>query len=114
LIHTPSGYTGDGLVYRINGKRKKLTLGNTKWLSLGEARKITGQYRNNIEVGADPHDQKIEGRRREGEQRRQEYFSDADIVEQWIEERCLIDKAAVTPTAILFESHDDWAQNAGV
>lgn len=42
------------------------------------------------------------------------YFSDADIVEQWIEECCVIDEAAVTPTAILFESHDDWAQNARV
>lgn len=72
LVHTPSGYTGYGLVYRINGKRKKLTLGSTKRLSLGEARKIAGQYRNNIEVGADPHGEKIEGRRREGEQRRQE------------------------------------------
>lgn len=72
LVHTPSGYTGYGLVYRINGRRKKLTLGSTKRLSLGEARKIAGQYRNNIEVGADPHGEKIEGRRREGEQRRQE------------------------------------------
>jgi integrase len=71
LVHTPSGYTGYGLVYRINGKRKKLTLGSTKRLSLGEARKIAGQYRNSIEVGADPHGEKIEGRRREGEQRRQ-------------------------------------------
>lgn len=72
LVHTPSGYSGYGLVYRINGIRKKLTLGSTKRLSLGEARKIAGQYRNSIEVGADPHGEKIEGRRREGEQRRQE------------------------------------------
>ena len=42
------------------------------------------------------------------------YFSDADIIEQWIEECCIVDSVAVTSVATLFENHDDWAQNARV
>jgi hypothetical protein len=45
LVHTPAGYTGYGLIYRAGGERKKLTLGSTKMLSLGEARKLAGQFR---------------------------------------------------------------------
>ena len=36
LVHTPAGHTSYGLIYRANGERKKLTLGNTKLLTLGE------------------------------------------------------------------------------
>lgn len=42
------------------------------------------------------------------------YFSDADIIEQWIEECCIVDSGAVTSVASLFENHDDWAQNSRV
>jgi len=34
LVHTPAGYNGYGLIYRAGGKRKKLTLGSTKRMSL--------------------------------------------------------------------------------
>lgn len=64
LVHTPAGYTGFGLVYRSNGKRKKLTLGSTKMLSLADARKLAGQLRANIDAGADPHAEKLEERER--------------------------------------------------
>jgi integrase len=72
LVHTPAGYTGYGLIYRAGGERKKLTLGSTKMLSLGEARKLAGQYRAKVEAGYDPHGERLEKRRQELEQRRLE------------------------------------------
>ena len=63
LVHTPSGYTSYGLIYRSQGQRKKLTLGSTKMLTLGEARKQAGQLRAKIEAGGDPHGEKLEQRR---------------------------------------------------
>lgn len=59
MVHTPSGYTGYGLIYRVNGERKKHTLGSTKVLSLGEARKLAGQLRARVEAGDDPHGEKL-------------------------------------------------------
>ena len=72
LIHTPAGYTSYGLVYRAQGDRKKLTLGSTKALSLGQARTLAGQFRSSVETGGDPHGDKLEERRRIDEARRQE------------------------------------------
>lgn len=72
LVHTPAGYTGYGLIYRARGERKKLTLGSTKMLTLAEARKLAGQYRAQVEVGCDPHGEKLEKRREDLEQRRLE------------------------------------------
>ena len=72
MVHTPSGYTSYGLIYRSNGQRKKLTLGSTKMLTLGEARKLAGQLRAKIESGADPHGEKIEHRRVVEAERQQE------------------------------------------
>lgn len=84
LVHTPAGYTGYGLVYRAKGIRKKLTLGSTKSLSLGDARKLAGQYRSSIETGADPHGDKLERRRREDEARRQEAKRERlDVERMW-------------------------------
>lgn len=70
LVHTPANYTGYGLVYRVKGKRTKLTLGSTKMLSLAEARKLAGKYRSSIEAGADPHGEKIAQRRQEDQKER--------------------------------------------
>ncbi|HMP55468.1 MAG TPA: integrase arm-type DNA-binding domain-containing protein [Novosphingobium sp.] len=71
LIHTPAGHTSYGLVYRSAGRRKKLTLGTTKLLTLAEARSLAGKYRAAIEEGADPHGDKI-AERRQAEMQRQE------------------------------------------
>lgn len=71
LIHTPAGHTSYGLVYRSDGQRKKLTLGNTKLLTLAEARSLAGKYRAAIEEGGDPHGDKI-AKRRQAEMQRQE------------------------------------------
>ncbi|KHK93555.1 tyrosine-type recombinase/integrase [Novosphingobium malaysiense] len=72
LVHTPAGYTSYALIYRVGGKRKKLTLGNTRMLTLAQARKLAGQFRTSVETGGDPHGEKLEKRRQEEEQRRQE------------------------------------------
>ena len=71
MVHTPAGYTSYGLIYRVNGERKKLTLGNTKRLTLGEARQLASKHRNSVEAGGDPHGDKLAQRRSEDEQRRQ-------------------------------------------
>jgi len=72
MVHTPSGYTSYGLIYRVRGQRKKLTLGSAKSLSLGEARKLAGQLRASIDAGGDPHGEKLEQRRRaEAEKQRE-------------------------------------------
>lgn len=42
------------------------------------------------------------------------YFEDADVLEQWIEDCCIVEKTSVTAVASLFESFDFWADNAGV
>lgn len=63
LIHTPNGYTGYALFYRYRGKLKKLTLGSTQALKLGEARTLAGHRRNEVEAGRDPHGEKIAARR---------------------------------------------------
>lgn len=42
------------------------------------------------------------------------YFADADILEQWIEDRCVIDGNAVAAVADLFDSHSAWAEEARV
>ena len=42
------------------------------------------------------------------------YFADADILEQWIEDRCVVDSNAVSPVAEMFGSHSDWAEDARV
>lgn len=62
LVHTPAGYTGYGLIYRVDGKRKKLTLGSTKRLTLGDARKLAGRFRSEIEAGGDPHGERMQQR----------------------------------------------------
>jgi hypothetical protein len=59
LVHTPAGHASYGLIYRRNGERKKLTLGTTKTLTLGEARALAGRNRASIEGGGDPHADKI-------------------------------------------------------
>jgi integrase len=67
LVHTPAGYTGYGLIYRAGGKRKKLTLGSTKRMTLADARALAGKQRSRIEAGEDPHDEKLEAKRKEKE-----------------------------------------------
>ena len=62
LVHTPAGHSSYGLIYRRNGERKKLTLGTTKTLTLGEARALAGRNRANIEGGGDPHGDKLADR----------------------------------------------------
>ena len=62
LVHTPAGHASYGLIYRHNGERKKLTLGTTKTLTLGEARALAGRNRANIEGGGDPHGAKLADR----------------------------------------------------
>lgn len=84
LVHTPGGYTGYGLIYRASGRRRKLTLGSTKRLSLGEARKLAGQHRSRIEAGADPHDEKMQLQREAQElQRQQEERQRFDVERMW-------------------------------
>lgn len=63
LVQTPKGYTGYGLFYRYRGKSRKLTLGSTKALKLGDARKLAMQHRIAIEAGRDPHAEKVAARR---------------------------------------------------
>lgn len=72
LVHTPAGYTGYGLIYRVDGKRKKLTLGSTKRLTLGDARKLAGRFRSEIEAGGDPHGARMEQRLAAAKQRQAE------------------------------------------
>ncbi|HWK40815.1 MAG TPA: integrase family protein [Croceibacterium sp.] len=72
LVHTPAGHTSYGLIYRAYGQRKKLTLGSAKLLSLGDARRLAGQYRAKIEAGADPHGDKLEHRREAANRKREE------------------------------------------
>src|ERR1017187_6313450 len=60
MVHTPAGHTSYGLIYRANGERKKLTLGNTRMLTLGEATALAGKYRTSIEEGGDPHGDKVQ------------------------------------------------------
>lgn len=82
MVHTPAGYTGYGLIYRFGGSRKKLTLGSTKMLTLGEARKLAGKYRNQIETGGDPHGEKLAQRSLEIEQRNQQAAKERHDVER--------------------------------
>lgn len=42
------------------------------------------------------------------------YFADADIIEQWTEENCIIEKSAVTAVVTLFENFDTWADDSGI
>ena len=42
------------------------------------------------------------------------YFADADILEQWIEENCIVDKLAKAPVATLFDNFDPWADGCGI
>ncbi len=72
LVHTPAGHTSYGLIYRTNKERKKLTLGSTKMLSLGEARALAGKFRASVEAGGDPHGDKLAERQQILVQRRQE------------------------------------------
>ena len=82
LVHTPAGHTSYGLIYRANGVRKKLTLGSTKRLTLGEARALAGRYRASVEAGSDPHGEKIAKQRQIEEQRRQEAERERQDVER--------------------------------
>jgi hypothetical protein len=61
-VHTPADYVGFALVYRHEGKRKKLTLGGAKKLTLADARKMAAKYRSDIEAGLDPHGEKVASR----------------------------------------------------
>jgi integrase len=70
LVHTPSDYVGFALIYRHAGKRKKLTLGSSKMLSLAEARRLAANYRAAIEAGGDPHGEKTRAREEERERER--------------------------------------------
>lgn len=63
LVHTPAGFTGYALIYRAGGKRRKLTLGSTKALSLADARKLAARHRTHVESGGDPHGEKLEARK---------------------------------------------------
>jgi Arm DNA-binding domain len=62
LVHTPAGFAGYALIYRANGKRRKLTLGSTRALSLADARKLAARHRISIESGGDPHGERLEAR----------------------------------------------------
>jgi P4 family phage/plasmid primase-like protien len=42
------------------------------------------------------------------------YFADADIMEHWVEERCVVDPAAVAPVAELWADFDPWADDSGI
>lgn len=84
LVHTPAGHTSYGLIYRADGQRKKLTLGSTKMLTLGEARTLAGKYRADIERGADPHGEKVAERRQiEAVRQRVEEKQQLDVEEMW-------------------------------
>jgi len=48
-------------------KRKKLTLGSTKRMTLADARALAGKQRSQLEAGEDPHDEKLEAKRKEKE-----------------------------------------------
>lgn len=43
-----------------------------------------------------------------------QYFTDADDIEQWIEERCVVDPSAVTSVVDLFGDFDPWADEAAI
>ncbi|RJG52501.1 DUF4102 domain-containing protein [Sphingobium terrigena] len=84
LVHTPAGYTGYGLIYRADGKRKKLTLGSTKRLTLGDARKLATRFRNEIEAGGDPHGEKLQQRQRAAKLRQAEIDKERlDVERLW-------------------------------
>ncbi|MET0370702.1 MAG: tyrosine-type recombinase/integrase [Sphingobium sp.] len=82
LVHTPAGYTGYGLIYRADGKRKKLTLGSTKRLTLGDARKLAARFRNEIEAGGDPHGDKLQQRQSAAKLRQAEIDKERQDVER--------------------------------
>ena len=85
LVHTPAGHTSYGLVYRAKGERKKLTLGSTRALSLGEARMLAGKFRVAVEAGGDPHGEKLEQRRSVLEGRRKEVERERlDVERMWV------------------------------
>jgi P4 family phage/plasmid primase-like protien len=42
------------------------------------------------------------------------YFSDADIMEQWMEDHCLVEAEAITPVATLWNDFSPWADDAGI
>ena len=42
------------------------------------------------------------------------YFADADVLEQWQEECCVVDPSAVTAIAALYQCFSYWADDAGV
>lgn len=85
LVHTPAGYTSYGLIYRANGERKKLTLGSTRALSLGQARALAGKFRASVETGGDPHGEKLEQRRHINEARRLEAERERlDVERMWV------------------------------
>ena len=84
LVHTPAGHTSYGLIYRAYGERKKLTLGSTKMLSLGEARSLAGKHRATIEAGSDPHGERIAQRERtKAEQLQAEEQEKLDVEVLW-------------------------------
>ncbi len=84
LVHTPAGHTSYGLIYRADGARKKLTLGSTRRLSLGEARTLAGKYRASVEAGGDPHGDKIAKRLQLEALRRQEAEKERlDVEKLW-------------------------------
>lgn len=84
LVHTPAGYTGYGLIYRVDGKRKKLTLGSTKRLTLGDARKLAGRFRSEIEAGGDPHGERMKQRLVAAKQRQAEIDKERlDVERLW-------------------------------
>lgn len=85
LVHTPAGHTSFGLIYRAEGSRKKLTLGSTRGLSLGEARTLAGKYRAIVEAGGDPHGDKIAQRLQLEAVRRQEAEKERlDVERMWM------------------------------
>jgi len=42
------------------------------------------------------------------------YFADADIMEQWIDDNCVVEPGAVTSVAELFADFDMWAETSGI
>lgn len=82
LVHTPAGHTSYGLIYRVHGARKKLTLGSTRALSLSKARTLAAKFRVDVETGGDPHGEKLEERRRAKEARRLEAERERLVVER--------------------------------
>lgn len=42
------------------------------------------------------------------------YFSEADIMEQWMDDRCIVDPDAITPVATLWDDFSPWADDAGI